>query len=190
MSTAWGCAGRRGCGLRRAGDGGGGEGAGAEMVANVKLKSWWGKDKGAEGWILRGQRGKWVRWGGRDSAQDHEQATYYCTCWSHCAVAYGSEPDSTLCHPLRHSHSHPLLCTLFIFHPFPCPPTPSLPPLPHLSAGTTQRLVNHDAAVGHGVPLALPPSTQQESTHGSCQPKAVGLQPRQPAGRSRMQQNG
>lgn len=34
-----------------------------------------------------------------------------------------------------------------------------------LTAGTTQRLVNHDAGIGHGGALALGTSAQQEGSH-------------------------
>lgn len=44
-----------------------------------------------------------------------------------------------------------------------------------LPAGATQRLVDHDARVGHAVALAFLASAQQEGAHGCCQAKAVGL---------------
>lgn len=43
-----------------------------------------------------------------------------------------------------------------------------------LALGTTQGLVNHDAAVGKAVPLALMARRQQEGTHGRCQAHAHG----------------
>jgi hypothetical protein len=44
-----------------------------------------------------------------------------------------------------------------------------------LAAGPSQRLVDHDARVGHGITLALGSSPQQECSHRRSQPEAVSL---------------
>ena len=48
-------------------------------------------------------------------------------------------------------------------------------PRPDLPAGAAQRLVDHDARVGHGVALALGARRQQERAHGRRQAEAVRL---------------
>jgi hypothetical protein len=49
------------------------------------------------------------------------------------------------------------------------------PGSPHLPAGAAQRLVDHDARVGHAVAFALRARAQQERPHGRGQAKAVRL---------------